>query len=310
MELVTFEMFLFSGRRRHTRWPRDWSSDVCSSDLYSADEDKRAGTPKGDVWIPAAKKAMARERDWMREYELDYTVSSDQPFFPNFNRAVHVRPVLFDEKLPLLRGWDFGQGHPACVWAQLGPMNQVRILRSLLETNKKIWTFADQVISETNMYFPGAKKIVDYGDPAGNQQTDKGATTQILLEKFRIHLNFKFSFREEGLGIMEQKLRVMQNGEPGMIVDPCNKELIEGFEGGYVLDTGATGKDKEGVLKNHPKKDGWFEHVMDGLRYLVLNLFSMVEEEVDNDAAWDKLSLWRTNKQTAEKKIKDGLYDE
>src|SRR5207253_6910546 len=25
----------FSSRRRHTRWPRDWSSDVCSSDLIS-----------------------------------------------------------------------------------------------------------------------------------------------------------------------------------------------------------------------------------------------------------------------------------
>src|SRR5207253_3899012 len=25
--------FSFSSRRRHTRWPRDWSSDVCSSDL-------------------------------------------------------------------------------------------------------------------------------------------------------------------------------------------------------------------------------------------------------------------------------------
>src|SRR5690625_495325 len=23
-------------RRRHTRWPRDWSSDVCSSDLLKA----------------------------------------------------------------------------------------------------------------------------------------------------------------------------------------------------------------------------------------------------------------------------------
>src|SRR5207253_5533265 len=22
-------------RRRHTRWPRDWSSDVCSSDLFA-----------------------------------------------------------------------------------------------------------------------------------------------------------------------------------------------------------------------------------------------------------------------------------
>src|SRR5215510_15703118 len=27
------EFFFFSSRRRHTRWPRDWSSDVCSSDL-------------------------------------------------------------------------------------------------------------------------------------------------------------------------------------------------------------------------------------------------------------------------------------
>src|SRR5690625_6757432 len=28
-------LFFFSSRRRHTRWPRDWSSDVCSSDLQS-----------------------------------------------------------------------------------------------------------------------------------------------------------------------------------------------------------------------------------------------------------------------------------
>src|SRR5690625_5711598 len=26
-------LLFFSSRRRHTRWPRDWSSDVCSSDL-------------------------------------------------------------------------------------------------------------------------------------------------------------------------------------------------------------------------------------------------------------------------------------
>src|SRR6266508_6550625 len=29
-------VFFFSSRRRHTRWPRDWSSDVCSSDLCCA----------------------------------------------------------------------------------------------------------------------------------------------------------------------------------------------------------------------------------------------------------------------------------
>src|SRR5690606_40635712 len=29
-----FFLFFFSSRRRHTRFSRDWSSDVCSSDLY------------------------------------------------------------------------------------------------------------------------------------------------------------------------------------------------------------------------------------------------------------------------------------
>src|SRR6266487_5523290 len=28
--------FFFSSRRRHTRWTGDWSSDVCSSDLWGA----------------------------------------------------------------------------------------------------------------------------------------------------------------------------------------------------------------------------------------------------------------------------------
>src|SRR3712207_8945028 len=31
---VLFFFFFFSSRRRHTRYWRDWSSDVCSSDLY------------------------------------------------------------------------------------------------------------------------------------------------------------------------------------------------------------------------------------------------------------------------------------
>src|SRR5439155_9851899 len=31
--LLGIRLFFFSSRRRHTRWPRDWSSDVCSSDL-------------------------------------------------------------------------------------------------------------------------------------------------------------------------------------------------------------------------------------------------------------------------------------
>src|SRR5690625_1680739 len=35
-------IFFFSSRRRHTRWPRDWSSDVCSSDLLAVQHDVTA----------------------------------------------------------------------------------------------------------------------------------------------------------------------------------------------------------------------------------------------------------------------------
>src|SRR5690606_40507815 len=33
--LILACLFFFSSRRRHTRFSRDWSSDVCSSDLYA-----------------------------------------------------------------------------------------------------------------------------------------------------------------------------------------------------------------------------------------------------------------------------------
>src|SRR5690606_40622688 len=55
--------FFFSSRRRHTRFSRDWSSDVCSSDLHSQtpavvavprDRGSRTvGAPVSDTLVPA-----------------------------------------------------------------------------------------------------------------------------------------------------------------------------------------------------------------------------------------------------------------
>src|SRR5690625_2775081 len=63
-------VFFFSSRRRHTRWPRDWSSDVCSSDLKTVrvtpqDEQQRIRyiiedadelTSAGYIWVPGRAK--------------------------------------------------------------------------------------------------------------------------------------------------------------------------------------------------------------------------------------------------------------
>src|SRR5215208_6974143 len=48
--------FFFSSRRRHTRWPRDWSSDVCSSDLVADFDLNDAGGKE-----QARSRALARD---------------------------------------------------------------------------------------------------------------------------------------------------------------------------------------------------------------------------------------------------------
>src|SRR6266702_3406549 len=50
--------FFFSSRRRHTRWPRDWSSDVCSSDLPEARDRGGHVLPlEAEVWRPGRERA-------------------------------------------------------------------------------------------------------------------------------------------------------------------------------------------------------------------------------------------------------------
>src|SRR2546429_8611700 len=54
-------LFFFSSRRRHTRCSRDWSSDVCSSDLYA-----RVSTVKPDIfWVGLSTP---KQEHFMAEY--------------------------------------------------------------------------------------------------------------------------------------------------------------------------------------------------------------------------------------------------
>src|SRR5699024_11423782 len=56
--------FFFSMRRRHTRSKRDWSSDVCSSDLAVA--------PKGPPGPGWAERRMRKMQDRMEERMADH----------------------------------------------------------------------------------------------------------------------------------------------------------------------------------------------------------------------------------------------
>src|SRR5207245_9238884 len=74
--------FFFSSRRRHTRCYRDWSSDVCSSDLWCPSTRRRAPSPAATTLRRRAttgrastpdRKSVVRERveSWVEVGSVD-----------------------------------------------------------------------------------------------------------------------------------------------------------------------------------------------------------------------------------------------
>src|SRR5207249_9719415 len=70
---LLFFFFFFSSRRRHTRSKRDWSSDVCSSDLLLADE--FLGNVAEDGYLGATLEDIVRGANQLLE---EYAVESEQ----------------------------------------------------------------------------------------------------------------------------------------------------------------------------------------------------------------------------------------
>src|SRR5438105_8169541 len=64
----SFFFFFFSSRRRYTRSTRDWSSDVCSSDLFKRGAENQAFLVESVTGIETLK-AMAVEPQMQRRWE-------------------------------------------------------------------------------------------------------------------------------------------------------------------------------------------------------------------------------------------------
>src|SRR2546421_5804846 len=65
-ELLLSVFFFFSSRRRHTRSDRDWSSDVCSSDLTRANGAPVSAAGKRRPRADAVRRPQSSDRDGKR----------------------------------------------------------------------------------------------------------------------------------------------------------------------------------------------------------------------------------------------------
>jgi len=218
---------------------------------------------------------------WRKKYlEGHWGFTPDgTPFYQGYIEAIHKRECKWNPSLPLQCGWDFGHRHPAFVVTQT-VKNNWNILMELMGSDIKIDTFAEtQVIPLLNTYFPNAN-VFHYGDPAGNQVNDKSDHTSIqILNKLGIRVNTRpseYSLRKE---IIERHINTMENGLPILAVHPSCRIINDGFLGGYHY---PLLKDKQQFLLKHemPFKDGFYDHLMNALEYVAVNVFKPIARPV------------------------------
>src|SRR5204863_1207886 len=95
--------FFFSSRRRHTRSLRDWSSDVCSSDLDREHRAQARATLRNFAGeMEANRQATQRNRAYhetLARELIQFLRSSEPPSEDRFSKEVHfegVRPVIYE----------------------------------------------------------------------------------------------------------------------------------------------------------------------------------------------------------------------
>ena len=189
--------------------------------------------------------------------------------YSDFVNKVHVKANLkkhYNPFLPIIRGWDFGYHKPACVWVQIGQDGDVNILHEMLGNNIFLKDFATQCLMESFKLFPECKQWADVCDPAGAQMKDTGETsTEQLAQVLGHYPRYRTDNRsiEFGVGVIREYMKRMVGGMPMFKIDAECENLIEGFMGGYHY-----GEVHTDIIE----KDGYYDHLQDAFRYIIVNL--------------------------------------
>ena len=220
-------------------------------------------------------------RSWRLKYLEGKTgfIADGKPFYDGFQENLHKRALKYIKGKVIYRGIDFGFHHPGIVYCQLDANDRFMILAEILGNELTIDKFADQFIAFENTYFPGVK-FETYYDPAGEQVTDKSEKTSVeILADKKITGRCKQSTYRERKELVERKLTTLIGGIPALIVDESCKIIIDGFLGGYHYPKAQGTK----PVKEEPERDGYYEHLLNALEYIVVNLFTVATGDNGSD---------------------------
>jgi len=196
-----------------------------------------------------------------------------RPFYEGFKEELHTGDFDWNTQIELLGGFDYGYHHPAHLITQIGTDGRWYILKEILGNDEILDFFADRCLGLVNVKYPNALWRY-YGDPAGKQVNDKSEkTSEDILKGKKINVQSRPSSYRERKEIIEKLLNTMINGKPALMVDKSCRIIIDGFLGGYHYPVAKEGETTPEV----PVKDGYYEHLMNALEYIAVNIFTAVK---------------------------------
>ena len=184
------------------------------------------------------------------------------------NPQLHLAQWKFDPSVHvLLRGWDFGYNHPACVFRIKDALNRKNIDFAMIGEKEFIDVFAQKVLAQTLARYGNAVKVFDYCDPRGHDKSansTEGAESAVqVLNELGIHPIGERGIRayqEPGIKIIRKEFSTLINAVPELTINPECVIMRTAYFAKYV-------RGDDGL----PVKDGFYEHPADADRYISYN---------------------------------------
>jgi len=222
------------------------------------------------------------------------------PVFDKFHDSVHGHDSLpFPKGSYLIRGWDFGNVN-ACVFSAY-------FIRTVMIDKKPVvyeywWALSDLVLEESDVerqcrevlihtakYYPFwndrniCAGVLDYCDPAGNAETDKGKSIDVL-RSYDINPGFQHKLKSipKTLAICNRLMELRdEKMNPCFRIDRtrCNRLYVAALGGYRYPKEGEPGYNPNRQIPLKGASAGNYDHPADAWRYSVLNCMRLAKAD-------------------------------
>lgn len=255
-------------------------------------------------------KALMSDQQFKQEMEGEWVIipPGTPVFGKEFNNDTHTTRTDFADDLPLIIGFDWGYHRPAAIFLQEDTVGRATVLGEYLGDTEEIAEFMENVLKyiHTNFVqldgfvevegyirpkrYDGKELIIEaYCDPAGNQVNDKSTRSSVeIAQDFGFYCfsvpSQKKNQIQDSINYIRFKLKKLIQGIPALRFDVnrCLDSIIA-MNGGYHYPELRNTKTQE--QKNVPFKDGYYDHLMDALRYIAINRWTYVTDFQRTDYA-------------------------